>query len=320
MAEVDVASSTAVASPVPATPEPASKEPESIAAHAEALKSGSDPDVSADDNAPLDDVVDTDAQQRQRGSRAKSKQAAARINRLSAQNYELKQRLEAIERSQQRPAPQTPRVAYQVPTPPSGEFREPEPQLAQFADHEDPYGAHQRALARWDRRRDEFEAGRTHQQGHVQQLTRQQEAHWQGVFASHDQELRATIAARPELQQAFARIAPQSEGLPLLNHAIAVDRDGVAMAVYLATHPQVFDEFALLTAPQPVTERTVAITRRLLRQRMSAGATGSVAPAPLSPAPRPPNPVRTAPMRTTADPPGEGASIADHAKFYAPKS
>lgn len=312
MAEVEILASTV---PAPVEPSPVPVEPP----HTLPGTATAEPET-PDDGQPLDDVVDEDSHQpRSRGSRAKSKMAAARINKLAEQNWELKQKLEALERATKKPESATPQHAYQVPKVPTGTFAEPEPQLEQFADKDDPYGAWQRALARYDRRKEEHEQALTHQQAHVQQLSQQQQEYWNGVVTSHQQRLVQAVQANPQIAEAFRAANERAAPPPLLDRAIMLDNDSVNVALFLATNPAVLDEFVLMTAAQPVTEQTVAITRRLLRQRMSAGTTGSVAPSPLPNAPRPPNPVRTGAIRAGNEPPDVDTSIAEHAKFYAPK-
>jgi len=271
-----------------------------------------------DDDSPLDDVVDEDAH-RPRGSRAKSKMAAARINRLTAERNELRQRMEALEKAQQ---PAEAKPVYRVPPVPTEDFNEPEPQLEQFADKDDPYGAWMRAQARWDRQKEAHEEGRLHQQAHVQQITRQQQDYWNTVKTTHQQRLMEVIQSNPDAARMLSQARSTVEPPPVLDYAIMLDEDSASVALFLASHPDLLDDFVLRTAPLPVTEQTVATTRRQLRKMMAtAGTTGSVAPSqPLPNAPRPPNPVRTGTIRTGNEPPGDGSSIADHAKYYGPKT
>lgn len=282
---------------------------------------GSEPEAPPeDDGAPLDDVVDEDSHRpRHRGSRAKSKMAAARINTLTKANAELRERLAAVEKAQ-KPANNLPRAVVPTVSPaPKVDFTEAEPTLDQFADKDDPYGAWQRALATYDRRKEAAEAQAQHMQAHQQRTQQGVAEYYRQVEATHKQRLLKAIEANPAHYQALASV--QIQPPPLLDWAIMLDNDSADVALFLATHPDVLDEFVLMTDAKPVTEQTVATTRRLLRQRMTAGATGSVAPAKALPvAPRPPNPVRTVLTRTGTEPPPEGASIADHAKYWGPKA
>lgn len=303
----------------PATPEPAAPaQEESIAAHEQSLKDGlPGPD---DDEGPLDDVVDEDSP-KFRGSRAKSKRAAHRINELTREKHELRQRVEALEKAQ-RPTPQPQAPRFSLPSVPTSEFAKPEPQLHDFAEAEDPYGEWMLAKADWRAEKRETERMRSHQTEHVQRVTQEQQQQVARTFDSHNYRLQQTIAAKPELVQAFARVAPQTQDprLALLNHSLAFDSHGVDMAVYVATHPATFDELVLMTFERPVTQQTVETTQRWLRQRMSADSTGTVAPSSVLPnAPRPPIPVRTGATRISDGPPDETSSIAEHAKHFGPK-
>ena len=274
-----------------------------------------------DDDAPLDDVVDEDSHRpSHRGSRAKSKMAAARINRLTAERNELRQRLEAVEKAQKAsPQAQPKPPVYQVPAVPTEAFKEPEPKLDDFANEEDPYGAWILEKAEWRARKRDHEAVRSHQESHVQALSKQQEEYWQGVTLTHKGKLMAAVQAKPELLQVLQQ-ADSAVQLPtILDRAIMLDDDSVSVAVFLASHQDALDDLVSRAVALPPTEQSVALLRRLVRQRMSAGTTGSVPPAKSTPAPRPPNPVRTGTIRTGNEPPPEGSSIADHAKYWQPK-
>lgn len=311
----DVATTVVETPAAPVTQAAAPAEPATIASHEAQYGRNGTGAPEPDDEAPLDDVVDEDGQKRSRGSRAKSKMAAARINKLTAEKNALAERIHALE-ARQAPAAAPKAPAYSLPTPPQPLPFEPEPTIEQFADKDDPYGAWQRALAKWDRKQEQLQAVGTQQQQQFQQTARQAEEYWAGVRQTHQQRLAEAVAKNPSHAQTLQSVSVQPP--PVLDAAIMLDSSGVDVALFLATHPHILDEFVLMTAAQPVNEQTVAITRRLLRQRMSAGNTGSVAPSPsLTPAPRPPNPVRTGPMRTTDSPPGDDSmSLAAHERHF----
>ena len=271
-----------------------------------------------DDDGPIDDVVDDDGHQpRHRGSRAKSKMAAARINRLTGENKQLQERLAALEAKQQAPRREEP-VVRQVPPAPKVEFSEPVPKIEDFGHEEDPYGAWLEAKIEHKQRKAQAEREGQQAQGQHQRQFEDTQRYYQQVESTHKQRL-MEAAKNPANLKALqsVTVAPP----PLLDWAIMLDNQSADVALFLATNPAVLDEFVLYTEAKPVNEQTVAITRRLLRQRMSAGTTGSVAPSKALPTtPKPPNPVRSAgSIRTGAEPPPEGVSIADHAKFYSPK-
>lgn len=63
-------------------------------------------------------------------------------------------------------------------------------------------------------------------------------------------------------------------------------------------------------------ETLTLLGQRLSTPRTPDASTGSPAAPVRSPGPRPPNPVRTGPMRTTDEPPGDGASLAEHERAF----
>lgn len=311
---------TVTSAPVsaPAAPVAAPTEPTSIADHASTYAPGAEPTAAPlADDAPLDDVVDDDGPQaRMRGSRARSKQAAARINKLVAERNEMRDRLARLEAGQQQAKPSTPTQPYRPA--PVTQFNKPEPTIDQFVDRDDPYGAHLRASMKWELEREAHEAAAQARSAYEGYQTRQAQDEYKRAEFSHQQRLVQAIAADPKVGQAIQAVQDSARAIPpLLDQTIVLDPNGVEIVVFLANHPAVLDEIALITAAQAVNETNVARTRRLLRQRMTAGVTGSVAPSPVLPtAPRPPNPVRTGSMRPSSESPGEGASIADHAKYW----
>lgn len=308
--------SETVATPVAETPVAAPTEATTIAEHESTLV-GSEP-ASGDDDAPLDDVVDDDRQSRGRGSRAKSKMAAARINKLTGEILTLRQQLEAQE-AKMAPSQRAPEPVYALPEPPRAPQGDPEPTIDQFADRDDPYGAWQRALAKWDRQQESLQASVGQQQQQFQQTAQQAEAYWTGVSQAHFQRVSALVAKDPNAATVLQSVKLQIP--PLLDRSIMLDEHSADVALFLASHPSELDDFVLRTAAQPVTEQTVAITRRLLRQRMTAETTGSVAPSqPLPTPPSPPNPVRTGAIRTADAPPGDDSmSLAAHERFFGRK-
>lgn len=195
---------------------------------------------------------------------------------------------------------------------PSGQpahFSEPEPTFEDFAGESDQYTAYLRAVARWEMRKDNFEAAQTY----MHQAAQQQAA------AAFNAKINAFAQTVPDFQ---AKVTPfLDEQLPsLLVEAIARDDNAGQLVYYLATHPAAASEFVLRTDGRQVSDVTVAAVQRLLRQHAQAATTGSATvPARTVTPPRPPNPVRTGPVRTADEPPPDGASIAEHARYYSPK-
>lgn len=244
-----------------------------------------------------------------------------RIRELSRKIHEkdetiaqFQRRIEALEgKGQSAPSP----IVRTIPPVASVDFNEPEPTLEQFAEKDDPYGAWQRALAAYDRRKEAAELQARHMQAHQQHAAQQVQQYYQQAETAHQQRLVAAIANDPQAYQALASAKAQGPLPPLLDWAVMLDNESHTVALYLATHPGTLDEFVLMTDAKPVTEQTVATTQRLLRQRMSTVTTGAVTPPPPLPtAPRPPTPVRTGSIRTADDPPGDDASLAAHELYY----
>ncbi len=193
-------------------------------------------------------------------------------------------------------------------------FSEKEPTLEDFASADDPYLALSRALAAYDRKKEAFESSKTAavEQDHARQVE---------TVQKHLGRMQAFAASKPDFQQVTsAFMARQLPGVLLA--AIVEDDNGPDYVYHLAQHPDLVDELFLQTAPLPVNTETVAtLQRRLsnLTKQAQAASTGSAAPArPTYIPPRPPNPVRTGPVKTSDEPPGEGASIAEHARYYDP--
>jgi len=188
-------------------------------------------------------------------------------------------------------------------------FTEAEPTLEQFANEADPYAAWQRALARYDRRKDAFEE----QQQQAQQTQAQRE---QAQRERIGQQAAAFAAKTPDYVSSLEAI--KHETAPdLLMAAIGASDNGAELVYYLAKHPVDRHEMYLITDGKPVSDQAIASVRRLLDARMQAGLTGAVA-TPVVPKtkPKPPTPVRTGPLTTGDEPPGDGASLADHERAY----
>lgn len=202
-------------------------------------------------------------------------------------------------------------------------FTETEPTLEQFSDQDDPWTAWQRALGRYDRRKDAFEEK---QQAAQQQQTQQQTADEQaraeyGKKIQQDYQTRAQ--AFEKTQPGFFALVTQRQqeqyDVPaIVAAAVMKDDNGPAMLYALLHQPDEVDRLWLANGQTPITDQNIVAMQRYLTTRLPAAVTGSAAGAPRPLAPRPPNPVRTGPMKTGDEPPSEGASIAEHAKFYAP--
>lgn len=250
----------------------------------------------------------------------------------SARVYGLRRQLEIAKLAKSgRPAPAPPEpakpAARAVPSPvaPSapGAFSDKEPTLAEFESESDPYAAYMRAVGRYDRRKDAFEE---RQQTAARDAETQAaadkadgEARWQQTLTAHRTRLDTFAATHPTFLDTFSK-AVTYELAPLLQAALIHDDNGPALMYALGQHPALLDEMHVISEGKPLTDANVAAVQRLLKSRTQAAGTGSAAAPVLSrpSVPRPPNPVRTGPQTPSDEPPGDDASLAEHARFYGP--
>lgn len=247
--------------------------------------------------------------------------------------YQLRVRAELAERAKQ-PAVKEPPAA--VPAPPApvrpiaapGAFTEAEPTLAQFKDAPDPYLAHARALAGYDRRKEAFEASTTAAKAETEAQAQERQTKFAGwvkdVQTQHlgrmtemlkDPTAKATFDAHAALPD-----AEQIQFTPVMHVAIETSGQGPAFLLELLRHPDLADQLVFETNGQLAFDGhgnqnpLVALLQRRLQTRVQAASTGSVAsPVMKTRAPRPPNPVRTVPQtppeKVSAEPAG---SLAEH--------
>ncbi len=237
--------------------------------------------------------------------------------------YELRMRAELAEQLAERKKPQPvappPAMPQRRAVQPS-QFNEPEPRFEQFAQASDPYLAHARALAAYDRKKENFDASQTFQQ---QISVAEQKQHdekfntWlKERQTEHDTRLGQFIASTPDAKQVMESAANLSL-TPVMYASIELHGDGPRFMYTLAKSPDLADELFLLTEGKPVgdplTNPLVAIVQRRLLQRVQAANTGSaVAPRQSTVAPRPPNPVRTAPQTPSEKLPSDDDSLEAH--------
>lgn len=253
--------------------------------------------------------------------------------------YELRRRVEIAEMARNRATPPPTVAAPPVPAPtvvspaaPTSTFTEPEPTQAQFVDRADPYGAFQRALAAWDRRKETFDAEQASAKTRAESAQKAaQDQHQQWVAArnaEHGHRLDTFMAAHPDAKRLFDAEAakPEAEQMPLtpvLYAAMHLHEHGPAFMMTLLNDRNFADELFLLTDGKPlgnpVTNPLVATVQRRLLARGQTVSTGSAASPPrLITAPRPPNPVRTVPQsqtETNVDGSAE-MSLRDHRKLF----
>lgn len=239
--------------------------------------------------------------------------ASPRIKTLKRQIAALKA-LDAPVTTKTEPEP------VKKPEPVAATFDEKEPVLEDFSDttkYPDPYLAHARALAAYDRKKEAADAERTAAE------TAKLEAQKATIRAYHE---RATAfkATTPDFDP-VVKAFYETDHPEALTQAIIRDDKGPELVYHLAQHQDWLDEMVLLTHQRAPTDAFVAaVQRRLgkeLASRTQVASTGSTVPPsrPYSP-PRPPNPVRTGPIKTTDEPPEKASSIAEHAKYFSPKA
>lgn len=246
--------------------------------------------------------------------RAESQKARARdvprINALTRQNKEwqekyaaLETRLAELEKPKPAPAvsapPETPSERFTFPT--IDEY------IAQHpgADYDAWRDAKDDARYAWRQQREQFTS---HQA--------RQTADQQAMVARITAQVSAFRAVTPDYDAAVAAL--KDEHAPDLLMAALIQSDNFPQLVYaLAKTPALRHELALLTDGKAVSEANVASVQRLLALRIPAGTTGAVASVP-SPkrVSKPPTPVRTGALATGVEPPGDGASLADHEAYY----
>lgn len=300
---------TPTADPVNPLPTEAPPEESSVASHAEQFDPKREPPLNEDDNAPAPSNG---------RHRAKSQRATAEdVPRIA----ELTKKLRAAEAERDEwkgkatpKAPALPAVDTSV-----SAFTEKEPTLEDFPDAADPYLALTRATAKWDRKKEAFDAEQITATARQQASSHAaQEAFTQEV-AAHLTRTQAFAKATPDFETVTAALREQQLP-PVLIAAIVKSDNSPALVYHLAQHPDDLDDLYLLSDGKSASDESVAILQRRLHKLFSQAApTGSVAGVPHKPAPRPPNPVRTAPMKMGDDPPSDDHSVAEHAKFYGPK-
>ena len=257
-------------------------------------------------------VAEPEPQARRRDDALPRHNPIARMQQALAQKAEAERRAQALEAELVRI--QQANAAY------DGKFQENaaarpatnghEPQFEQFANEADPYTSYLQAWTRWDRAqaiaqaRDEWEAAQT-------QKSRAQ------TFQSR---LNADKVQYPD----FDQVLTQADTLGLqvsavMQEAIADSPKAADLVYYLATHPEECLQLAEESVSTPVT--AAPVMRRLLESHLAPRAaappvgSGAAARAPVSTAKPPVTPVGSSPV-VSDDPPGEGASAGEHARYW----
>jgi hypothetical protein len=309
-------SAVAVQEPPASSPVPAPEPVHEPADDDEADVNDTPTEAASDEDESEEMVRDEKGRYRYKAKKDRAKpQDVGRINTLT-------KKLRTVEEELQRVRAQVPQP--QAPAPP--QELSPEPTIEQFGDKDDPYGAWQRALATWDRKREQAEAQYNGWQQHQQQAQAHQQQVLTQISTAHQQRLLAAVQVDPTAAQKLAQVKDYIP--PALDVAIMLDDDSANVALFLADQNPVnrgiLSEMVLLADSQPYDKtkpppaELVGNIQRALRMRMNTAVSGSVTPSPLFvPAPRPPNPLRTAPMNT-ADlvPSDDNFSLEAHEKAF----
>lgn len=201
----------------------------------------------------------------------------------------------------------------------SAEFTDKEPTIEQFEKESDPYAAYMRALARYDRKKEAFEADQQRvaaEQKRVEAAGQEWEQKKRQEYKQKADEFAATHADYNELISQYH----DWDLPPLANATILVHENGPQLVYNLLKKPDELAGLILLTDGKPVNEKTVALATRWLENRALDGNTGS--PAPVvnrKPTPTPPNPVRTVPSGSSDSSDDETMSLSDHERKYGRK-
>lgn len=243
-----------------------------------------------------------------------------RINELTRKLREAEAELQKYRSAPPVAAPPTASTTTAT-TPPAEKFTFPgyEAYLGQHPDatYEDWQDAKLDARDAW---RDQQREKTQHQAQQTESERTAQEAE-RALMTAHTERVHAFAATTPDYYEKLdAALADTPDVPPLLGRAILEDDNGPKILYHLLTHPSVMDEMRFATDGKPISASSVALLRRRLNTFVQAAPTESAAgPRFTHIAPRPPNSVRTGPLNTGPELPGDGASIAAHAKAFGPK-
>ncbi len=224
---------------------------------------------------------------------------------------ELRQELE---RSKVAPAPAVVAPVQNAPVAQAEAFSEKEPALEDFVGKsDDPYLAHARALAAYDRRKDAFTEKQAERTAEQQRQTAQANARQTVIEEQFASRVQKFATERPK---DFERLKTLTL-TPVMAAAVKLsDTAEIDLLHHLDSSGSLLEDLGLMTEGKPVTDHLVALVQRRLKTRTPAATTGSATFVPPSPAPRPPNPVRTGPMKTDDALPGDDDSIEAHERAF----
>jgi len=155
---------------------------------------------------------------------------------------------------------------------------------------------------------------------HGRQAQWQAEQQRQTVMAGLQTKVAEFTKTHPDYQQVLQSMGTDQVDPELLIEAVIPHDKAPELLYYLGQHPWVYHEMRLIAEGKPNTPAHVASLRRILEARMSAGTTAAATPiVQQRQPPKPPTAVRTGPLKTGTEPPGEGASLAEHEAYYSRK-
>jgi hypothetical protein len=306
------APSSSPAAAVPSAPASATSETPSADA-GEDLKDDETPEEQADRTR--------DKRGRFARHRAESQKASAadvpRIRELTAKWRTAETQLTQLQ--QELAQIRAERAKLSEPPPAPAAFSEAEPTSEQFQQEADPYTAYVRALAKYDLKKEAYEAK---QREHTESTTaleqkkdalaEQQERALHAHYAAREQSFKAQT---PDFE-AVVHAGPQEDLTPVLKAALLLDDNGPRLVYSLAKSPELYAEMLFLSDGKPLTEQNVAILRRILNARVPAVPTRSAAASNPTVVHPPPNLVRTGPIKPASSIPDDDADLVDHERAF----
>jgi hypothetical protein len=240
------------------------------------------------------------------------------------------QRIAELERElNSRPAPAAPPPAAPSPaarvtppsaTGPSATFEEKEPRIEDFLNEVDPAGAHYRALAAYDRRKERWEEGQATARASSEAAQRQAfetaRAEYDNLGVSYLQKAEAYAAKNPKFLESLKTIGERPTNDILIK---VLWTEGPELVHTLSDSSWLYDEAFMLTQGKPATAANVESTRRWLLKKVEGVKTGASGPSRTlqTPVPRPSTPVRTGPAVSGDQPPDEeSSSLSQHEAYW----
>lgn len=201
-------------------------------------------------------------------------------------------------------------------------FEEKEPQYDDFASEPDQYLAYTRALAAYDRRKDEAaRESKSYETENFAAIKARNEARekWFGEREhEHYTRLEAYVKANPHAQ-AIIDQAGDVKLTPAMYAAIITADNSPELLVRVAQDVNLRDDLIDLTEGKPLNRDLVERVQRRLNRGSQSVKTGADAPPPPKPipaVPRPPTPVRTGPMKTGETLPDDDSSLSAHESAF----